>query len=855
MIPITLIMEGFLSYQEPVEIDFTGFELACVTGENGAGKSSLLDGITWALFGRARKHDESIINLNSTQASVCLIFSYEGNQYKVTRFNPRGNTSQLELYIRDVVNGKTRWNTLSERTLRETDQKIIEILHLDYESFVNASFFLQGEADQFTQQTPASRKRILSKILGLEIWEKYRSKALTSRRNVEDELARLEGRIAELLAELDEEESRKDQLLSLEGKLAAATQEREKAAGNLKSLQAVLTSLQEQDRQVNTTAKELRDLEGQILQIKEKLTQRESERDGYQGILDRAEEIQKSYLAWENAQASLAEWEGIAEKFRESEIKRQDPLMQIAAEKARILQQVSALESRREELDAGLGRVPGLKETLAGVQEKAGQAEGEIKNRDDKKEELNIAHQRQADAKAENPRLFKEMKVLEKRIKELEETEGVDCPLCGQELSEPERLALIQSLKDEGKELGDRYRENQTTLKEADQVVKDLQKEITTLSLAENNLRTLQAEADKINNQLQAIEEDQNSWHRTQEKTLMELQEDLQEETYAPEARHALELINAELKEIGYDAAEHDRIRELSSQGVAIQGKKAELDRAEAALKPLNREINDLEVRLAELEEMRQSRASSLEESRKNLKNARKNAPDTQEAERDLLDLKEKENILQREVGAAQQKVAVLEGQKERREELEKSRDELSQLVKVYRQLEGAFGKDGVPALLIEQALPQIETRSNAILERLSAGNMSVRFITQREYKASSREDKRETLEIQIQDQSGIRDYEMYSGGESFRIDFAIRLALSHILAQRAGARLQTLVIDEGFGSQDALGRQRLIEAINLVKDDFEKILVITHVDEIKDSFSAQLLVEKTPRGSQVTLV
>jgi exonuclease SbcC len=80
-------------------------------------------------------------------------------------------------------------------------------------------------------------------------------------------------------------------------------------------------------------------------------------------------------------------------------------------------------------------------------------------------------------------------------------------------------------------------------------------------------------------------------------------------------------------------------------------------------------------------------------------------------------------------------------------------------------------------------------------------------------------------------------------------------LALSHVLAQRAGARLQTLVVDEGFGSQDAVGRQRLIEAINLIRDDFEKILVITHVEQIKEAFSTQLFVEKTPLGSQVTLV
>ncbi|HWQ83560.1 MAG TPA: SbcC/MukB-like Walker B domain-containing protein, partial [Anaerolineales bacterium] len=96
------------------------------------------------------------------------------------------------------------------------------------------------------------------------------------------------------------------------------------------------------------------------------------------------------------------------------------------------------------------------------------------------------------------------------------------------------------------------------------------------------------------------------------------------------------------------------------------------------------------------------------------------------------------------------------------------------------------------------------------------------------------------------------RDYEMFSGGEAFRVNFAIRLALSEILAQRAGARLQTLVIDEGFGSQDALGRQRLIEAINMVREDFAKILVITHIDELKDAFPNRIEVEKTDRGSTV---
>jgi exonuclease SbcC len=182
-------------------------------------------------------------------------------------------------------------------------------------------------------------------------------------------------------------------------------------------------------------------------------------------------------------------------------------------------------------------------------------------------------------------------------------------------------------------------------------------------------------------------------------------------------------------------------------------------------------------------------------------------------------------------------------------------RNERASQVANFKQLERAFGKDGVPALLIEQALPQIESKANEILDRLTMGDMSIRFVTQAAYKDKKRDDLRETLEIQISDSAGVRDYEMFSGGEAFRINFAIRLALSEVLSQRAGARLQTLVIDEGFGSQDTQGRQRLIEAINLVRQDFAKILVITHIDELKEQFPNRIEVEKTNRGSNIRVL
>ena len=203
MIPIKLTIAGFLSYRDPVEIDFTGFDLACIAGANGAGKSSILDAITWVLFGQGRKRDESLINSQSSTAEVTLTFHYEGNTYRVTRANPRGKTSLLEFHIaqnsepsvesdqpaagtpepatQDLID----WKPLTERTTRETQSRIEETLRLDYDTFINAAFFLQGKADQFTQQRPSDRKRILASILGLETWEIFRQRTVSRRKRIE----------------------------------------------------------------------------------------------------------------------------------------------------------------------------------------------------------------------------------------------------------------------------------------------------------------------------------------------------------------------------------------------------------------------------------------------------------------------------------------------------------------------------------------------------------------------------------------------------------------------------------------------------------------------------------------------
>ena len=189
--------------------------------------------------------------------------------------------------------------------------------------------------------------------------------------------------------------------------------------------------------------------------------------------------------------------------------------------------------------------------------------------------------------------------------------------------------------------------------------------------------------------------------------------------------------------------------------------------------------------------------------------------------------------------------------------EQEAGRKGMVEEASAYSELALAFGKGGVQALLIEAAIPRLEDEANDLLKQMTEGRMSFKLETQRARRTGRGADGSEsieTLEIVISDELGARNYEMFSGGERFRVDFAIRIALSKLLAWRAGAPLPTLFIDEGFGTQDVEGRDRILEVIKAIEDRFQRILVITHLEEIKEAFPVRIEVQRTNAGSTFSM-
>jgi exonuclease SbcC len=170
-------------------------------------------------------------------------------------------------------------------------------------------------------------------------------------------------------------------------------------------------------------------------------------------------------------------------------------------------------------------------------------------------------------------------------------------------------------------------------------------------------------------------------------------------------------------------------------------------------------------------------------------------------------------------------------------EDIKKEKELLSK----YKKLQEAFGRNGIPAHIIENVIPEIEETANAILTGLDT-NIRISIESQKDLKSGG---KAETLDINVITQYGERPYANYSGGEKTFIDFAIRMALSIILSRRSNCQIQTLILDEIWENLDAVNRGLVTKAISWIKNkfDFKRILIISHQEELRDAFENTIKV------------
>ncbi len=855
MIPFKLSVRNFMCYRDNVPpVNFEGIHLACLSGDNGNGKSALIDAITWALWGKARaSSDDDLIHSLETEMEVEFDFAVGQQLYRIIRkrSRPKRHSSPGQPALELQISTGNGFSSITGASIVQTQQKIIDILHMDYDTFINSAYLRQGHADEFTRQAPAKRKEVLGNIIGLSYYDELEEKAKELAKRQETEKAQLESTLRDIDDELAQKSAYENELELAQGELArieATAKEKESGLNELRQKKEAMDSqkaqLDELEARLGNTLRDLKRWEEQYKQLRARIEE-------YDQIISRRAAIEDGYARFAEARKISEE---LDRKFRQSvSLERQRTQLDARIKEAghELTKQHALVQQETNNLEARTQQLPDLKKQLNQAQAQLSQlAEPEVRL-NQQEQELQKLQARVNHLESEKIRLEQEIGELMEKLDLLASQTETRCPLCETELTR-EGLQLIET-----KYTADRQSKtealdsNQVELAQKQTKVELLRKEMSQLETWQNQEKAkAQGQADIIKNKIAETEEAAGPLAELRER-LADIEQHMAKRDFATAEQEALAAIEAELAGLDYDPEKHEKARQTLSQVEAYDHDKRKLDEAEKL-------INQEKEAAARAEEAVWERRESLEidnQKREALKAELTRLPQLLDtlaaAEAEYRTLAEQRSQAQETVGSVKAKIQRYAELENRKKERESRLAQVSKEEGIYKELAKAFGKGGIQALLIEMALPEIEVEANRLLGRMTDNRMHMKFETQKETKKGT---VHETLDINIADELGTRNYEMFSGGEAFRINFAIRIALSRLLAKRSGAPLPTLIIDEGFGTQDSTGIEKLKEAINSIQEDFEKILVITHMDELKDAFPTRIDVVKTAVGSTISV-
>jgi exonuclease SbcC len=851
MTPRHLSLVNFLSYAK-TEVPFAGLHVVVLAGKNGEGKSALLDAMTWAVWGKGRgSGDAERVRIGQRHMSVVFEFEVSGCVYRVSRkwvANDRGSGSaQLEFHqLTDAG-----WKALTGAKMNETQAEIIRCVRMDYETFSNSAFIAQGHANEFTTKNPRDRKEVFRKILGLEVFETLSGFANDRRREAE----RRSGDAIQQIARAEEEVQR---LPAVREKLASVQAETERTAPLIASHEATILELTGVVAARDLLLRQAEDLARNARETASTLAAEEAARDRAAAEIASAQEAlefeedahsrHSQLLALRAAEASMAEALDVVRGLQSTAERARG---EIAAERARLemqLQRASADAQKARDahdllpaLEAEEAQFTAREQGIVALQEQAGAV----------RQEAILLRDRRTTAEAEVNRCKAENRELLPKQEELEKLGSsgstAECPLCRQPLRPEDVEHVVAEYRAQRKRLGELHDAASKEIKASDAALSKAEAERTRIeSEVTRAARALEAERREHASRLGATRQLAETLP-TSEQLVSDLTAQLDAGAFAGVAREALAAAEASLQETGYDGARHAALRREITELAPVEAEMQAIAAARARLDGLRALYADAEVRIATLTASLDRCRAQAAAAREELDSLEDATPRLRVAESEAAALKAHSAELQRELGGLQNEHARLLQASAQLEELRTGAAAHIEEKGLYTELTQAFGRDGVQAMLIEQSLPRLEQIANAMLDRMTGGRITVSVRTQR---TTATGGVRETLDIHIGDELGTRSYEMYSGGEAFRVDFALRIALAKLLAERAGAEPATLIIDEGFGSQDAEGIDRLVDAINEISQDFKLILVVTHVDEMRARFEQRIEVTKDARGS-----
>ena len=760
--------------------------LTGIIGPNGSGKTTILEAIAWALYGmsavRGKRQDiRSLSASGRAGVKVELEFELAGHRHRVVR-----SLSTAELYIdgaaTPIANSTTSVTDLLRRRLGMSQQE-----------FFNTYFTGQKELGVMAAMGPAERAQFLSRVLGYEKLRGAQSLVRERRNLIRGELAGLQGAMPE-----------SDVVARL---LAEAESRLKDAASRAKSALKRLTKANEAKLEIEPRWKEAQNEREVLQQIAAELRVRESE----EGALVRDTERLERELA--EIVAARKEIEELA-----SELNIHADLAARLHEMERLFQDEGRrkeLQKNRQALEQELVRLRERRALMSAPDDVARAAEllharlrGELEELSAQLEAARtewVRDQQEAMTKRDALRAqYTEIKVQRDRLTDLGPESP--CPICTRPLADHFREVLDDL---DGKltaiEVDGKYYRNR----------------VDQLAEMPAPLRELDTRAGQLEQQI----EQQN---KTVTEAQLRLQEYAQIGRDVAEKERRLAAVVAQLETIpsGYHETRHAQLRQQHAQLAPMVERSVRLGALAERDPKVRKDLDRAKKELARI--------------RAQLLDLRKRQGESRLSEQAFTKLKERYDAAAAELHGCE--LAALSAEKEleaaraaratadaRRQELERAQERLRVLTidrRLHDELDQAF--TDIRSELNQHLRPELSDLASGFLSELTDGRYTDLELDE-DYNIIVKEDDIPKPVI--------------SGGEEDLANLVLRLAISQMIAERAGQSFSLLILDEVFGSLDEARRHNVVELLRRLHDRFEQVVVITHIESVREGLDRVMTV------------
>jgi exonuclease SbcC len=774
--------------------------LTGILGQNGAGKSTVLEGIAWAFYGNKdgvlRGKKDSLIwryAPGRSKVIVDLEFRFENSNYRIQR--SQGNISTAQLWQND---------NLIANSVKAVEEKLTQLLRMEHKEFFNSYFTGQKELQFLSSiEGGANKERFIARMLGYERIEEAQGKSEKA------DTIRYDLKQKEI--QKNQLEGYLDSFVGLDDRILEQTKKIEKVKSELQSIQQKFIEVSEMKDKIEPQWEELREKRTQSLQLQNQLKTHLSNLQkittDINNLTKRQSELSQEMDVYLELQQAVTDYPSLQAEYKTLSNNYQSFLRSQA-----MREQSEKLKKDIESLKQDLVDFSSIQTQLDDLIQMITECQNKITDRDQEIRTKTIEWQQnlaehQANSKVEQQTLNK----LEKQLKTIIEAgeEGV-CPTCERPL-QSEYSNVVDNFTRQKEKCQEQLTFSQVQVKlltakpnvifELEQARVVLQKELETLKKRKDELSQQKVKMELLEQQL-----------LSKEKELANLQKQL--------------LDSEQVFDLPYYQNVQNRIEQLKPKyegflKLAQTPKNLELITENLTQKQLDQEnLNQLVTELQEQIASLNYQEADFISLQKQLEATRKSYEDIKEAYRSS----------QQSLVFEEQNLQTLNNQKQEYLAKEKERKLVTQEYLTLKELDKAFS--ALRQYLTEKIRPQLADSASYFLQQLTDGRYTNLRID-------------EKYQIIVQDQE--EDRPVISGGEEDIVNLSLRLAVSQMITERTGQPFSLLILDEVFGSLDQSRRDNVINLLYRLEAQFEQVLIITHLEDIKDSLSQSIRLAYDP--------